>query len=782
MRRRARQLFHLALWGATVACAAEPLGVTSEGGQTVFRVWAPRARSVEVVGDFNGWRASASERLRPDPTSGIWSVTLPRSRPEGAYRFVINGHLHRRDPYARAVSPDHRSSLFYDPHAFDWGSDRPPGWPIEDIVLYEMHVGTFYDPRPQDGQPATFYDAIQRLDYLKDLGVNVVLVMPVHEFHGNHSWGYNPCDLFAVEQSYGGPNGLKAFVKACHARGLAVHLDIVHNHYGPDHLDLYQFDGASGLYFFTQPELAETPWGPRVNFREPMVRRFIRDNVLMWLDEYRVDGFRWDSPSNIRSAQEGSILIPEGAQLLDDINSMIRSRYPHVVSIAEDSMDVGLFHASWDFEFHHQVMAVLAARTDAERDVGALRSALEWQPETMARVVYVDNHDEAGKINRRNRIANDVDPSNPSGERARRLCSLGAVLTFTAPGIPLLFMGNEFQETGPFHDDRPLDWTKTQRHAGLLRLHRDLIRLRRNLDGKGDALKGKGIRCPVVDRSRNVLVYWRWHEETPAQPMVVALNVSSSNLTHVEVPFPGSGPWRTLVDTEWAVYGGSARGAEGATIIPDRRTGASAMNFSPYSARIFGLAPGGTSPVDLEEAPLERSETRPPISLYSTLAVSASFETGERATWSMKLTREYVWEAVVSLESAGLLELQIVADNGALSWGAADEWPVTLPYRGTLVRRGRPLRVEGPLRGAYRVRFNEHTAELRIEPTDAISDSTAEYRMWTSVGGSRVQARYVGREGGDVVLEDPAGKRFRISAERLSAADRAYLRSLEATK
>jgi 1,4-alpha-glucan branching enzyme len=366
--------------------------------------------------------------------------------------------------------------------------------------------------------------------------------LPVHAYDGNSSWGYNPSDLFAVEQAYGGPDGLKRFVQAAHARGITIHLDIVHNHYGPHNLDLVQFDGTGnarngGIYFYDGDGIGMTPWGPRVKFDEPMVRRFIRDNAIMWLEEYRVDGFRWDSTINIRAWNNGANPIPAGTQLLNDINDEIKNRYPGRWSISEDSLNTGNFHASWDYGFHNIVMPVLSAPEDA-RDIAALAGAIAHHG-GMPRVIYVDNHDEAGRLNKMNRIATDMDPSNPGSARARALSGIGAAITFTSPGIPLLFMGNEFQEYGNWHDNTPLDWSKTTKHAGVLSLHRDLIRLRRNLDGQSPGLRGDAINVVLADQNAKQLAYWRSHKENPEDVVVVAVNLRGQPADML-IPFPSA--------------------------------------------------------------------------------------------------------------------------------------------------------------------------------------------------------------------------------------------------
>lgn len=778
---RARRIVCLLVMLAGAAVRAQPpMGVTEADGETAVRVWAPHARSVDLVGDFNGWNAQGSSRLAREGDSGIWSTVLKRTLPKGAYQFRINGDLPRRDPYARAVSPDGKNALFYLPSAFAWDGDRPVEQNLEDLVIYEMHVGCFHDPRPQDGLPGTFYDALKRLDHLVDLGVSCVQLMPVHEFPGQHSWGYNPSDLFAVEQAYGGPDGLKTFVKECHRRGLAVHLDIVHNHYGPQNLDLLRFDGSGnatdgGIYFYDGAGINMTPWGPRVKFEEPMVRRFIQDNALMWLSEYHVDGFRWDSTVNIRAYDNGNRAIPAGLQMLQDINIALGEQFPGRLSIAEDSLGIGNFHASWDYDFHHSVVPVLKARNDEDRHVTSLAGALTSVP-AMPRVVYVDNHDEAGKLNGQQRLASDVDPSDPASDRARRLCGLGALLTLTAPGIPLLFMGNEMQETGWFHEDRILDWTKRTRHAGLVALHRDLIRLRRNRDGAGIALKGLGVEVPVQDDQRKLLVYWRWHEREPDRRMVIALNLSGQPMNAAVVPFPSAGPWVTRLYTDWKKYGGL--GKEEATPFEFRNAVfRGSVQLAPYSARIFTWAPAtpeGPRPAAASAAPApeEPATKSSAFSMYASINLAGTFNDWNLTAWPLRRTQGLLWERQVRFENVTEGEFKLSAnENGQVYWGSAYEHLQQVPYRAALRRLGPNIQIRTPLNGDYLVRFNEETSELSIEPVAAPVT-----RTWTDARGQQVEARFVGRSGDAVTLERAGGQRLQVRLSSLSPDDQDYVR------
>lgn len=760
------------------------MGVTAEAGGTRVRVWAPNAQRVELVGDFNNWRAMGSEQLQREGDSGIWSTLLKRSLPKGSYRFLINGNLHRRDPYGRAVTPDEAATLFYNPSAFDWTGDAAPPYALDELVIYELHIGTFFDPDLRDGQPGRFADAVKRLGHLKELGINVIQLLPVTEFFGRHSWGYNASDPFAVEQAYGGPDAFKSFIKECHRQGFAVHLDIVHNHYGPENLHLLQFDGAGahdrgGIYFYDQPGLDMTPWGPRVRFDEPMVRRYVRDNVMMWLEEYRLDGFRWDSTVNIRAYNDGLKSIPAGAQMLEEINREIRVRFPRVYSIAEDSLGIGNFHASWDYDFHHTVMPQLKKASDSERRMELIAAALTAQY-GMPRVIYVDNHDEAGKLNGQVRIASDIDPGNPGSDRARKLAQLGAVLTFTAPGIPLLFMGNEFLESGTFHDDQPLDWTKRQRFAGVLALHRDLIRLRRNLDGAGPALRGAGIATPLVDETRKVLVYWRWNNATPNDRMVVVINFSGVEQANVAIPFPSEGPWVTRLNTEWTRYAGAAR-EDGAQINFRGITPRGSMTLPPYSARIFGLAPGAAAAQKPSEPPpIDYGSPRPTsggFSMYASIQVTGRDQNGNPFSFPLQ-RKASIWEGVIRLAGVSGGTLRISAnESGVIYWGVPYMPLNQLPFKTAAERLGDDLRIQTTLDGAYRVQFDEVSLALSIEAVDEPPPPPPpEIRTWTDAQGRTLQARLVALRGDTVVLERPDGRRVEVRRASLSPVDQVYIR------
>ncbi|MFM8683088.1 MAG: alpha-amylase family glycosyl hydrolase, partial [Chthoniobacterales bacterium] len=352
--------------------------------------------------------------------------------------------------------------------------------------IYQLHPGTFYDPEPSDGRMASLRDAIGKLDHLKELGVNCVLLMPVAEFAGDHSWGYNPSDPYSIERAYGGPDALREFVKEAHRRGIAVHVDVVHNHYGPDDLDLKQFDGYGGgdntlgIYFYEDEERGSTPWGPRPDFSRPEVRAYIADQVRMLFDEYRVDGLRWDSVVNIVRYNDGASDNADGEKLIDELSQMIRSEYPDKISIAEDAVGDERFDGSWEYGFHHAGeqgelgVASQLLRPPGETDVADIASRLQSDL-GFTRVVYTENHEETGRLNEKVLLITGADESDPHSLTARRKNALAPVLTLTAPGDPLLIMGQETLETAEFHDSNPIDWDRGEISARSNKLYRDLV-------------------------------------------------------------------------------------------------------------------------------------------------------------------------------------------------------------------------------------------------------------------------------------------------------------------
>jgi 1,4-alpha-glucan branching enzyme len=585
--------------------SSPPVGASVSGQgaarKVMFRVWAPNARQVSVLSgsDANNLRP---ETMQPDPAfPGHWVLASRRARPGDAYRFEIDG-LSRRDPRARAVSQEQNLGTVVDPREFRWNANAWKMPAKDDVVMYEMHLLTFAQGVPGSG--SLFDRAIRRLPYLLGLGVNCIQLMPVNEFYGERSWGYNPGDVFAVESSYGGAEGFRRFVDACHANGVAVLLDVVHNHYGPQNVAAWQFDqrlpdSDGGIYFYSDPDRAQTPWGPRPDYGRPEVRSFIVDSIKMFLEEYRLDGFRWDSIHNVRYYQMGAHANPDGDRMLVEANEWMRRNRPDALRIAEDhAFDNGGvgFEAQWNSAFQSSI-ARLVRSPDSTRNVSGFAAELQ-NLDGYKWVVFAECHDSAGDLNEHTRLPAVIDPDDPDSLRARSLSFVAGGIALTVPGFPMILQGFEMHDVDAFSDATPLPWARAQKsHRGIVQATRDLIHLRRNVKGFTPGLKGTELRVTHVDNPAGVLAYSRNHANASRdRAAVVVLNLSQTPLKNYGVRFPASGDWFCHFNSGQAAY---------ADDFDD---------LGPKPGNGFSLPPGQTTlPLDISRGSLlVFSKSRPP--------------------------------------------------------------------------------------------------------------------------------------------------------------------------
>ncbi len=590
----------------TSPSARPGMGTMLFPGGVAFRVWAPFATGVFAAGDFNQWSATANPFASEG--NGYWSVEIPGAKVGDKYEFVIisNGQQlpGRKNPYASEVINSARKSVIHDPN-FNWTGDRFTMPPWNELVIYEMHVGTFNDT-PRTG-PGRFDEIAPKLPYLRDLGVNAVEIMPVSEFPLDYSWGYNPAQPFAVESSLGGPHGLYKFVKAAHAHGIAVILDVVYNHLGPGDLDLWRFDGwfspdhDGGIYFYDN-DRAHTPWGnTRPDYGRGEVRQYLRDNALFWLNKYRIDGLRFDSVVNIRNRNgnnnDPAGDLPDGWSLLQWINNEIRASQPWKITIAEDlqnnewitqgtSASGAGFGAQWDAGFVHPIRAAIIAPNDAERDLLAVRDALQhrYNGDAMQRVIYTESHDEVA--NGKQRVPEEIWPGHADSWFSRKRSTLGAALVLTAPGIPMIFQGQEFLENGYFQDTVPLDWVKLKTFAPIHLLYRDLIRLRRNWFNQTRGLRGQHINVHHVNNTDKVLAFHRWEKGGPGDDVVIVANFGNRAYDDYSLGFPRAGVWRVRFNSDWQGFGSDFGNHPGY----DTMAGSGSQDQMPFQANV-GIGP-----------------------------------------------------------------------------------------------------------------------------------------------------------------------------------------------
>ena len=432
-------------------------GAMLEGGKAEFRVWAPHARQVTLrpVGGHD----LPMERSADD-TFSVHTTAQAGDR----YFYILDDQKPLPDPVSRLLPEGvHGPTAIVDPNAFAWSDHGWRGLDLRDYIIYELHVGTF-------SPEGTFDGVVQRLDYLKSLGVTMIELMPVAAFPGRRNWGYDGVSMYAVQASYGGPEGLKRLVDAAHRAGLAVMLDVVYNHLGNEGNYLRLF----GPYFTHHHT---TPWGDAINYDDRGcvgVRRHVVENALYWIREYHLDGLRLDATQTIYDDSPLHIVaeIQESVQQLAEglgrrvcvIAETDENDRRYVLPRAEGGFGV---NAVWSDDFHHAVHAYLTGEHEGyyqdfggrEQIVRALNQGFVFQGEPFkfwrgnkrgtssagihlpAHVLCTQNHDQVGNRARGERL----DALVPHGA-----CKLAAALLLLAPETPLLFMGQEYGETAPF--------------------------------------------------------------------------------------------------------------------------------------------------------------------------------------------------------------------------------------------------------------------------------------------------------------------------------------------
>ena len=586
------------------------LGAWPEPGGVRFRVWAPDRERVELVLEASG---PAPELVRD--AEGYWGAFVPELPVGALYRYRLDGEGPFPDPASRFQPQGvHGPSSVVDPAAFAWSQPEWKGLDLQELVVYELHVGTF---TPE----GTFQGAQQRLRYLKDLGVTAIELMPLADFPGRRNWGYDGVDLFAPARAYGEPEDLRRLVDAAHGEGLAVLLDVVYNHLGPDGAYLGLF---SPSYF---SKTHKTPWGPAVNLDGPAsehVRGFFIENAGHWIHEYRIDGLRLDACHALIDESPRHFL----AELQDRVRSSVPDR--KVLIVAEDSRNLvhmvrpeaeggwGL-DAVWADDLHHQLRVGMAGDRDGyyadftgsledlartvqdgwffqgqtSQHFGGPRGTDPTEAPPRRFVVCLQNHDQVGNRALGERLHHQVDPA--TWRAASTLLLLG-------PETPLLFMGQEWGATSPFlfftdhHADLGprvtegrrkefadfraftdpaararipdpqaeetfgrgrLQWSEadTEPHAGLRRLYRTLLALRR--ETRLGSLERDQCRVAALSR-RGIAVHLELGGDAGDSLLVVACLRSPGpvDLRSVvgDLGLGGKATWRRGVSTEERDY------------------------------------------------------------------------------------------------------------------------------------------------------------------------------------------------------------------------------------
>jgi 1,4-alpha-glucan branching enzyme len=580
-----------------------PMGATLVPGGANFRAWAPRATEVRVIGDFNKWTVTDPAGLLQSVGDETWAGFIPGITDNSPYLFHVVGPAgpgYKRDPRARALTLKPAfpqcNCLVRNPASFPWHNT---GWrtpPFNDLILYQLHVGTFHIGNGNaDGK---FLDVALQIPYLASLGVNALQLMPIVEFATTFSKGYNGLDFYSPENQYGVDdpgqlqnyfaqinnlltqrgqpgyanisaitgcdNQLRALVDLAHVWGIGILFDVVYNHAGGgwdnnclEFFDLMPEDNMNKSLYFT-----DQGWAGGLVFAywNQSVRQFLIDNTVFFYEEYRIDGFRFDEIS-VADAHGGW-------QMLQDCTGTARYSQPAGILIAEywplnravvtpTSYGGAGFDASWEDKLRDAVRGAIgqaSAGSGAAVDLDIVAGAIQSfdLPNQWRAVNCVENHDLV-KAGADYRIARLADQNNARSWYARSRSRVATGLLLTAPGIPMLFMGQEILEDKQWSDN-PGDGL-TPYWAGLqngdtamvnhLRFTSELISLRR----RHPALRGEMVHAYYVHNQNRVIAFHRWLDGIGRDVVVVA-SLNESTWWSYELGFPGGGRWLEVFNSD----------------------------------------------------------------------------------------------------------------------------------------------------------------------------------------------------------------------------------------
>jgi maltooligosyltrehalose trehalohydrolase len=584
-----------------------------------FRVWAPHAKQVSI-----NLMGQSELAIRPpvqmNPNErGYFELMVSGVEPGARYRYVLDGQKERPDPASR-FQPEgvHGSSEVIDPQAFQWSDDGWAGIPFHQLIIYELHVGTFT-------KEGTFQAIIPFLEYLRhDVGITAIELMPVAQFPGRRNWGYDGVYPFAVQASYGGSDGLKTFVNACHQKGIAVVLDVVYNHLGPEG----NYLGDFGPYF---TDRYRTPWGCAINYDGPEsdeVRAYFINNALYWVTEFHIDALRLDAIHSIFDFGACHIL----RELTEAVHAQADRLGRAIHVIAESDLNdarvispmveggYGL-DGQWNDDFHHALHTVLTGeRKGYYEDFGRLdqlatalcegfvysgqRSNFRRQHHGNSSksrplsqfIAFSQNHDQIGNRAQGERLSTVV---------SHEALKVAAATYLLAPKTPLLFMGEEYGERAPFqyftdHEDPALveavrkgrraefasfawdsDVPDPQNpgtfehsrvypgnqtlveHNQILRWYHRLIHLRKSIPALGSAQYGQHEHRVWAEESKQLLLLHRTLHRQPAVLIILSFNREPISAC-LQKPI---GAWELMVDSQDVEFGGSGLNGFPATLV-----------------------------------------------------------------------------------------------------------------------------------------------------------------------------------------------------------------------
>lgn len=513
-----------------------------------FKLLAPYNREATLIGSFSEWEEITLEKDK----DGYFRTEIELEDGDYEYKFRVRSKswflepdewVDIVDPYATDIKEETQNGIVRIKDGkkivdtYVWQHDDKPLPSDRELVIYEMHVGDFSGGEDDPQQRGNFQHVREKLDYLCELGINAIELMPVKEYPGDYSWGYNPRYFFAPESSYGSTAELKQLIDECHGKGIRVLIDGIYNH-SEASSPLTQID--HDYWYHHSPRDPDHNWGPEFNYQHydenldiKPAWQFIGDVVRFWIEEYHIDGIRYDAARQIDNYDFMHWIVAETKKVADP------KPFYNVAEYIPESTSITNLDGPMDGCWHESFYEIVKAHICGDRfDIEELKDAIDCKRQgflgTNNVVNYIGNHDHK-------RLMVELAEREIFDRAAFKRIKLGAALLATAVGIPMIWMGEEF---GDYHrlDPEPtkIDWTllENDRNRNLLEHYRGLINLRKN----NHALYTENIEFCHEDLKSRVLAYVRWNDE--GSLIVVVANFSDSYLADYCVPnFPKNGTW-----------------------------------------------------------------------------------------------------------------------------------------------------------------------------------------------------------------------------------------------
>jgi 1,4-alpha-glucan branching enzyme len=517
-----------------------------------FKLWAPYNKAASLIGSFSKWEEIPMEKGK----DGFFLTSVKLEDGVHQYKFKVQSKswffepdqwVTVNDPYATDIDDSSQNcnlrikdgERIVDTYV--WKNDDKPLPPDHELVIYELHVGDFSGGEDDPYARGKYKHVVEKLDYLVELGINCIELMPVKEYPGDHGWGYNPRYFFATESSYGTTAELKALIDECHGRGIRVLMDGIYNH-SESESPLTQID--HDYWYHHAPKDPDNNWGPEFNyefydekFETYPARRFIGDVVRFWIEEYHTDGIRYDAARQLGNYDFMHWVVQEAkktAGMKPFYNIAEHIPQNPAITNADGPMD-----GAWHENFYSAMIDHLCnEQFDLERLKSALDAKREGYQGATNIVNYLTNHDH-------NHLMYELGERGILEEAAFKRAKLGSALLMTAMGVPMIWMGEEFAEYKPKSPEQnKIDWTLlgNDRNKGLHDYYQSLIFLRKN----NHALYTENIEFFYEHPDDRVLAYTRWNDE--GSRIVVIANLSGNFLKDYTIPhIPADGIWHEWV-------------------------------------------------------------------------------------------------------------------------------------------------------------------------------------------------------------------------------------------